>query len=111
MCFAVNKLKYTNSLQFIVVLHFVQTPAHYLGYMVLLLFCWGQCTFQYDQDSSQAGTKVGPNQPDRSPRIDIKQMIRPQEITISLIFKLASVKSVQTSNSLGLQYRFSLDPS
>ena len=32
------KSKNTNSLQRIVVLHFVKTPAHYLSYMVLLLF-------------------------------------------------------------------------
>ena len=35
---------------------------------------------------------------DPSPRIDIKKMLRPQEITLALILKLTLVKSGQTSN-------------
>ena len=36
-------------------------------------------------------------------------MIRPQQITLALIFKLTLVKSAQTTNSFGLQNRFSLN--
>jgi len=44
---------------------------------------------------------------DRSPQIDIKKMIRPREITLALIAKLALVKSVQTLNSFRLKNHFS----
>ena len=45
-----------------------------------------------------------------SPRINVKNMIRPREITLPLLLKLTVVKSGKTSNSFGLQDRFYVEP-